>query len=172
MSSSRPTLARALRRPAPYSFWRAGLERRAGPVPLQDWLVEQANLRGFHGAYNRADPTGPVDPELTLEDIVVALLAPQAPAEGRIFKLVLRILQSGKVDGRHLAWLARRELAEPVLFWLLVRVPEVERTDAVRGIRASLGGPPRGYADLDYDYDPTRLVRRPFRRDPWPTRRS
>jgi hypothetical protein len=170
MSWLHPTLAHALHRPAPYSFWRASLQLRAGQRPLQDWLVEQANLRGFHGAYNREGPSGPLDRELTLEEIVVALCAPQAPAEGRVFKLVVRILQSGRVDARHLTWLARREMAGSVLWWLLDLVPAGERTPSLTAIVAVFGGPPRGYRGLDYDYDPQRLVRQPFKREqPWRT---
>ncbi|MBI5548286.1 MAG: hypothetical protein HY901_30770 [Deltaproteobacteria bacterium] len=170
MSWLHPTLAHALHAPAPFSFWRAALQRRAGARPLQDWLVEQANLRGFLGAYNRQEPSGALDGDLTLEDIVVALCAPQAPAEGRVFKLVLRILQSGRLDLRHLAWLARREMATPVLWWLLERIPDAERTPPVQATILALGGPPRGYRGLDYDYDPQRLVRRPYQREqPWRT---
>jgi hypothetical protein len=164
MSWLHPTLGHSLRRPAPFSFWRLGLERRAGGRPLQDWLVEQANLRGYRGAYNREGSSGPLEPTLTLEEIVVGLCAPQAPAEGRIFKLVLRILQSGKVDAARLLALARREMATPVLWWLLEVTPASERSAPVEELRSAFAGPPRGYRALDFDYDSQRLVRRPYRR--------
>lgn len=171
MSWLHPTLADSLRRPAPFSFWRLALERRARPRAVQDWLVEQANLRGFLGAYNR-ELAGAPDDLLTLEEIVVGLCAPQALAEGRIFKLVLRIIQSGRLDSRRLAWLARRELAVPVLWWLLELTPGSERTAPVEELRQRFQTPPRGYRGLEFDYDPQRLLRRPSRREAWPTLRK
>jgi hypothetical protein len=151
--------------PAPRSVWRRALMARTGGRPVDAWLIRQANLRGFHGAYV-VDEDAPIDAALTLEDIVVALCAPQAPAEGRTFKLVLRIVQSGRLDLRHLRWLARKEKAERILHWLMSQVPESERTPPVAALLEALGGEPRGARPVRYRYDPTRLIRRPFRRTP------
>lgn len=156
------TFAALCSQPAHRSFWRAGLAQRSGSLPTDEWLVEQANLRGFFGAFGRDAPTTPVDPTLTLEDIVCGLLQPHGPADGRLFKLVLRILQSGKVAPDRLAALARRERAEHLLAWLLERVPDPERTPEVVAIAQAIGTP-RGYRPPAMDYDASRLVRRPFR---------
>jgi hypothetical protein len=135
-------------------------------------LVEQANLRGFFGAFGPDAPKGPIDESLTLEEIVCGLLAPQGPADGRLFKLVLRILQSGRVDPTNLALLARRERADHVLVWLLAGVPAVERNPAIDAVASTMGCP-RGHRPPRFDYDMNRLLRRPFRREeaPWTRRR-
>lgn len=147
--------------PPHWSAWRRALQRRAHPHPLDDWLIEQANLRGFYGAFV-AEPSGaPLDERLSLEDIVVGLCQPHAPADARALKLVLRILQSGRVDPRHLAWLARKERADAVLHWFLDLVPAPERTRELDTIATLFAEPPRGYRPPDYDYDPQRLIRRP-----------
>lgn len=160
MSAER-TLAAVQRRPVPRSFWRSRIEERAAPLSAHEYLIDEANLRGFWGAFRLETPDRPADAALSLEDIVVGLLAPQAPADARAFKLVLRILQSGRCDPRVLLLRARREGAAPALFWPLELVPEGEANDAVRDLRRAFPGPPRGYRPLDYRYDPRRLIRRP-----------
>lgn len=160
-----PTLGDITGQPPPRSVWRLALGRRAGPEPLDRYLIRQANARGFHGAYVAAGEPAPLDPALTLEDIIVGLCAPQSPADGRVFKLVLRIVQSGSLDLDHLLWLARKEKADRILYWILERTPDVERTAEVQALLSRFGGPPRGARPVLYDYDPTRLIRRPFRRD-------
>jgi hypothetical protein len=155
------SLAQICRQPAPRSLWYHRLRQRAGQAPVHAWLIEQANLRGFHGAYNAHSYSAQVDPELTLEDILVGLLSPQAPADGRTFKLVVRILQSGKVDAQRLALQARRERAEGVLHWLLHLVPSTEHTPALVALQEKFATPPRGDRGVRYTYDAERLVRRP-----------
>ena len=135
---------------------------RTGGLPLDVWLVEQSNLRGFYGAFGRNPPTTELDPALTLEAIVVGLLLPHGPADGRLLKLVVRILQSGRVDPMRLAFLARRERADAVLAWLLDKVPPAERTDPVTAIALQVSHP-RGPRAPDLRYDANRLIRRPFR---------
>jgi hypothetical protein len=149
--------------PAHRSFWRSRLEARAGDVPLDDWLVEQANLRRLYGAF-QARPSGAArDGALTLEDIVVGLCQPHAPADARTLKLVVRILQSGRVNPPRLAWMARKERAHFVLFWLLSIVPTEERNQALEAVAAQFCNTPRGYREPRYRYDPRRLVRRQAR---------
>jgi len=137
------------------------LERRAGVLRLYDWLVAQANLRGFHGAFSRIELPD-IDAELSLEELVVGLCQPHTPADGRLFKLVLRLLQSPDIDPARLAFLARRERAGHVLRWLLDRVPPEENTPSVTACSEAIGAP-RGYRPPVYVYDARRLTRRPFR---------
>lgn len=166
------TFAEKTRQPAHRSLWRRVLEDRAGALVVQDYLVEQANLRGHRGAWSRIREGATVDGSLDLEDIVVGLLMPHAPVEGRVVKLVLRILQSGDVEPGKLVLRARRERAVAGLHWILQMVPEGERTEAVVAVERALGGEPRGYRPPDYDYDPRRLIRRRFSKDElWKTRR-
>lgn len=166
------TLAASCGTPAHRSFWYEGLARRAGGSSVQDYLVSQANRRGFRGAFGPAPIDGPIDEGLGVEEIVVGLCAPQAPLEGRVFKLILRILQSGEAQPVRLQWFARRERADHVLFWLLQRVPEPEKNDAVREIQGRFASPPRGYRPPRYNYDPARLLRRPaLGAKAWSTRR-
>jgi len=47
-------------------------------------------VRGFLGASGREIPTRAADPRLTNEDLIVALLSPEALVDGRIFKLIVR----------------------------------------------------------------------------------
>ncbi|MHB8876652.1 MAG: hypothetical protein ACYC8T_23400, partial [Myxococcaceae bacterium] len=94
-----------------------------------------------------------------LEDIVVGLLAPQAPAEARVFKLVVRMLQSGRLELDRLLFRAKRERALGPLYWLVWQIPNEERTAAVGALLARLAVPPRGYRALRFRYDPQRLVR-------------
>jgi hypothetical protein len=165
MSLDRPTLAHMSRLPAHRSLWYASLVRRAAAAPVHDWLVEQANLRGFFGAYGSQSYADSPDPSLELEEVIVGLLAPQAPADGRTLKLVVRMLQSGQVNADRLRHWARRERAEGILYWLLDLVPQEELTPELIEIRAHFTKPPRGHRGVEYAYDPQRLVRRPATRD-------
>jgi hypothetical protein len=166
-------IADACGEPPLRSFWYRTLVRRAGTRPVHDWLVEQANLRGFYGAFGPSEVVGAHDPSLSLEEVVVALVAPLAPVDGRTFKLVVRILQSGRVDARRLHWLARRERADRLLHWLLELVPREERNDALEAVAAPFAMPPRAYRAPSIVYDARRLVRRVAGRgDLWRTRPS
>ncbi|MBI3180712.1 MAG: hypothetical protein HYZ28_01070 [Myxococcales bacterium] len=154
------TLGEIARQPAPRSFWRQRLALRASPTSVEDYLVDEANLRGFWGAYRREPSSRGIDGLLRLEEIVVGLMAPQAPAEPRHLKLVLRILQSDAVEARRLWLLAKREKAEDTLRWLLQNLPVEERTPRTEALmqqapRPRAPRPPR----LDYDF--RRLIRRP-----------
>lgn len=51
------TFAEAFRDTAPRSFWFESLRKRAGSVPLVDWLVGQLNARGYRGTDFLYDPT-------------------------------------------------------------------------------------------------------------------
>lgn len=155
------TFAAHSAQPPHRSLFLAELQRKAGGVPLDEWLVAQANARGYLGAYGplSLDP----EPHLAAEEILVALLMPHGLADGRLFKLVLRMIQSGRLDLPRLHLMAKRERADGVLWWLLERVPDEERGDEVRNLHRLIGGPPRGYRPLALDYDARRLVRRPFR---------
>lgn len=156
------TFGEVSRQPAPRSFWRKALERRASPQRLEDWLVDQANLRGFWGAFRREPPAMASDQDLALEELVVALLSPQSVAETRHFKLALRILQSGRCDPTRLWRLARREKAEDLLNWLLQGLPDSERFPAIR-LLLDAAPPQRAPRPPDIHYDFGRLVRRPAR---------
>ncbi len=125
---------------------------------MTDWLIAQANGRGFHGAFVTIEAS--IDHALCLEDLVVGLLMPHAELDARIIKLVVRILQSGQVDAPKLAFRARRERADLALAWVLDLVPESERNAATRLIAASLR-PPRGATPVRFNYDTGRLIRRP-----------
>ncbi|MGQ0507195.1 MAG: hypothetical protein ACT4TC_17945 [Myxococcaceae bacterium] len=158
------SLSEALRQTMPRSLWRERLSTRASPLPVHEYLIDEANLRGFFGAFREQTPQREVDSSLDIEDVVVGLLEPQAPLEGRIFKLVLRILQSGKVSAPKLLLRAKRERADFALCWLLRLVPQPERNEAV-GLLNEQIREPRAYRGLDYRYDPQRLIRRPARKD-------
>ncbi|MBT3220422.1 MAG: hypothetical protein HN348_15150 [Proteobacteria bacterium] len=165
------TLGHVASQPPHHSFWRSDLERRA--TPLQDYLISQANVRGFMGAWSAGPVSTLIDHDLTLEEIVVGLCTPHSPAEARVFKLLLRILQSGRIDVDRLHWLARRERAQFVLHWLTLQVPEGERNDEFQKVAKPFEAPPRGYRPLTFNYDGRRLIRRPWRmEDGWPTQRS
>ncbi|HEY8211845.1 MAG TPA: hypothetical protein VIG99_30395 [Myxococcaceae bacterium] len=159
------TFGAAARQPAHRSLWFARLRRRAGDVPVDDWLIRQANLRGFHGVYLRDPPEVPLDPELSLEEIVVGLVSPAAPLDGRVIKLVARLLQRGAVNVDRLLYLARAERAEAPLYWLSHHVPEPERTGALAALAQHWIRPPRGFRGIRYEYDFDRLIRRPASRD-------
>src|SRR5262245_20971240 len=98
--------------PAHRSFWFDRLRRSACGLPVEDWLIQQANFRGFCGVYLRDPPQIPVEPRLSLEEIVVGLVSPAARLDGRVIKLVTRILQSDTVQVARLLHLARAERAE------------------------------------------------------------
>lgn len=132
---------------------------------MDDWLIRQGNLRGFHGVYLRDPPQIPLDPALSLEEIVVGLVAPAARLDGRVIKLVARILQSDAVNVERLLHLARAERAEAPLYWLAHHIPESERTGALVGLAGHWTRPPRGFRGIKYAYDFERLVRRPASRD-------
>ena len=144
------------------SFFRDRLRRLAGDQPLDDWLVEEANVRGHHGAVGRAVPERPRTGGLSDEALIVALLMPQTPADGRLFKLVTRMLQRATIEAKALWFLARKERADRLLFWLLQLVPPVERTAGVEAVwAAAIQVPPRGYRGVRFNYDGSRLLRRP-----------
>lgn len=166
MKSTYPTYREAARQPAHRSLFREALARRARPAgdadPVHEYLIDQANLRGFHGAYSGRADLGTLDAALTLEEIIVGLLQPHAPAEGRVLKLVVRMLQSGQVDPDRLLFLARREIATGVLAWLVDLVPAAERNEHLERLGAMLRRhPPRHARPPNVRYDPRRLVRRP-----------
>jgi len=123
--------------------------------------VAQANLRGFYGAFNVDLADVALDESLGLADIVVGLMLPHAHVDGRLFKLVLRLVQYGQIDASHLIWLARKERASGALCWLLTLTPASERNACVVDVLAGLRSL-RAERSLDYDYDPERLVRRPY----------
>lgn len=128
--------------------------------PVLDWLVDQANLRGFCGAVN-AVARSELYPGLSIEEIVVGCLTPDAVADGRVLKLVVRILQSNDVDVPGLLLLARRERAERLLYWLVGGTPEEERTGALPRLCDHFEAlPPRGYVPVRYAYDFGRLRKR------------
>lgn len=157
------TFASAARLPLHWSaFWAELCRRAGGPGEVTNWLIAQANARGFHGAFVSREET--VDPWLGLEDLVVGLLMPHAELDARVLKLVVRLLQSTRLDGAKLAFRARRERADMALAWLLELVPPSERNEAVANIARALR-PPRSPAIVRFNYDPQRLVRRPASKD-------
>lgn len=161
-----PTYGESARQPAHRSFFRQALVRRARPVAqgqdsVHEYLIDQANLRGFLGAFSNRDDLGELDPELCLEAIVVGLLQPHAPAEPRVVKLVVRVLQSGRVDPEHLLLLARRERALPALAWALDLIPPPERNEAILDLEERMRrNPPRDPRRPRIRYDARRLLRR------------
>ncbi|MEW5742664.1 MAG: hypothetical protein AB1938_27350 [Myxococcota bacterium] len=156
-----PTLGTLSANPAHRSFFRARLQRLAGPRLLDDWLVEEANVRGYLGAVGAHVPERAPTAELSDADLVVALLMPHNVVDGRLFKLVVRLLQRAPIDPR-LLWLrARRERADRVLYWLLNLVPESERTPPLLALREACPTPPRGFRGVQFNYSSARLLRRP-----------
>lgn len=128
---------------------------------MHEYLVDQANLRGFLGAYSARGPRGTIDPELSLEDIVVGLLQPHAPAEVRIIKLVVRILQHPALEVSRLLFYARRERALDPLAWIVAPIPDVERTATIDALTEALAAnPPRAPRPPSLRYDPSRLIRK------------
>lgn len=158
MVSAPPTFADAARVPLHWSeFWHRLSRLAGGPTQVTNWLIAQANARGFHGAVvNREEA---VDASLGLEDLVVGLLMPHAELDARVIKLVVRLLQSTQLDAAKLVFRARRERADIALAWVLSLVPEGELTAPVVAV-ARLLRRPRGDAQVRFNYDPQRLVRR------------
>ncbi len=133
-------------------------------MDVHEYLVDQANRRGFLGAFSTRSDVGALDPNLELEDLVVGLLQPEAPAEVRVVKLVVRMLQSGRLDAKKLWLRARRERADRTLAWVLRLIPESEQNAEIRDLLVELDThPPREVREPDVRYDPTRLVRRKAR---------
>lgn len=159
-----PTFGELSANPAHRSIFRDRLQRLAGSRQLDDWLLEEANVRGNFGAVGPASPRSPT-PGLTDEALIVALLMPHTPADGRLFKLVVRMVQRLPLLPGDLWFLARRERADRVLYWLLQRVPSSERNDRVLEVLAAQPRPPRGYVGLRFNYDAARLLRRPATRE-------
>ena len=164
------TFAEAFRDTAPRSFWFESLRKRAGDVPLVDWLVGQLNARGFRGAWTTFEVSA--DASLSTEELVVALTSPRAPADGRVLKLLVRLFQSGTVDPERLAFLARREGATRVLHWLFSIVPDEQRTPELQAVADRFQKPPRGYRGTDFLYDPGRLLRKKGGDRPWQRKQS
>ena len=165
MRVKRPTYAERAHTMIHRSFFRLALARNARPVPsgqdaVHEHLIDQANLRGYRGAYSDRTDLGIEDSGLSDEDIVVGLLHPAAPTEGRVLKLVLRMLQSGRLDLRRLHLRARRERALANLAWLVERIPAEERTPSILQLEALLREHPPRERRPTLDYDPSRLRRR------------
>ena len=159
--SQDPTFGSLSANPAHRSFFRERLRRLAGERALDEWLVEEANVRGYLGAVGLTVPDRPPTPNLPDESLVVALLMPHTIADGRLFKLVIRLLQRARLDPDALWFQAKRERADRVLYWLLNLVPEPERTGSVAEAISACPGEPRGYRGLRFNYDGHRLTRRP-----------
>jgi hypothetical protein len=153
-----PTFSERARSTRHRSFFRERLQRLAGERSLTDWLVEEANVRGYFGAMGVEVPQRPPTPGLRDEALVAALLMPHAVLDVRLFKLVIRLLQRGTVDKERLWLEARKERADSTLYWLLQQVPAAERTPEL--LRVLPSAPPRGYRPLPIDYDGRRLLRR------------
>ncbi len=163
MVSAPPTFAEAARIPLHWSaFWHRLSQSAGGSSQVTNWLIAQANARGFHGAFVNREQA--VDASLGLEDLVVGLLMPHAELDARVIKLVVRLLQSTQLDAAKLVFRARRERADIALAWVLNLVPEGELTAPVVGV-AKLFRKPRGDAHVRFNYDPQRLVRRPATKD-------
>ncbi len=160
-----PTFAERARATLHRSLFRERLQRRAGGVPLVDWLVEEANVRGHFGATTLTVPERAPAASLSDEELIAALLMPHGELDVRLFKLVLRMIQRGALEPRRLWLEARKERADPVLFWLLQQVPAEERTAEVERVVAAHPLPPRGYRPLPIQYDARRLLRRPATRE-------
>jgi hypothetical protein len=160
------TFASAERVPLHWSlFWDGLCHRAGGHGALTNWLIAQANARGFLGAIvDQTAARAPVDGSLALEDLMVGLLMPHAELDARIVKLVVRMLQSGQFDGAKLAFRARRERADVALAWVLSLVPPEEQNESLAAVSRALR-PPRGFAQVNFNYDPQRLVRRPATKD-------
>lgn len=171
MMSAPPTFADAARVPLHWSaFWHRLCQRAGAPTQVTNWLIAQANARGFHGAFvNREEA---LDASLGVEDLVVGLLMPHAELDVRVIKLVVRLLQSTELDAAKLVFRARRERADIALAWVLRLVPEGELTASVVGVAERLPRP-RGDAHVRFNYDPQRLVRRAATKDHlWRAKRS
>jgi hypothetical protein len=166
MASRIATYGRKARQPEHRSFFRESLAARARPVAdgqdrVHEFLIDQANLLGFFGAFSDRDDCGLRDAEVGCEEIVVGLLQPHAPAELRILKLVLRILQSDRVKPERLLLLARRERALATLDWFLHIIPDPEKNPAIERLQGQLNQrPPRAPRWPEVRYDARRLLRK------------
>lgn len=145
--------------PAHRSFFRERLCRLAGSDALEDWLLEEANARGYFGAVGREPVSRAATPGLDDEDLIVALLMPHAEVDARLFKLIVRMLQRAPIEPGRLWLRARRERADLALWWLLSQVPTSEQTGAIPALL--MVTPPRSYRPLAWDYDPRRLLKKP-----------
>jgi hypothetical protein len=155
------TFAEVTRQLAHRSLFRERLAREAAATSVDQWLVEEANLRGWFGATGTSMPDRAPCAWLTHERLVVGLLMPHGPLDVRLFKLVLRVLQSGALSPRVLWLEARKERAAATLYWLLQQVPDEERTPSLEAIASAQPAPPRGYLPLPIEYDARRLIKRP-----------
>ncbi len=136
------------------------LARRALGADAHEYLIDQANLRGYVGAWTARDH-GTLDASLGLEEIVVGLLHPEAPIEARVLKLLVRMLQSGDLDLPRLHLVARRERALAHLAWLVALIPPPERSEPVCTLEALIAArPPRQDVRPTYEYAPDRLLGR------------
>jgi hypothetical protein len=155
------TYAEKLSSPAHRSFFRDALSARSNRESVHEYLIDQANLRGFLGAFSDRSDLGEPDPTLEIEDIVVGLLQPHAPAEARVVKLVVRILQAQRIDAKRLLFRARRERADTTLAWIIGLVPVEEQRGAIVELQRELRArPPRDTRRPAIRYDPRRLVPR------------
>jgi len=159
------TLGALSRQAPPRSLWYERIARDAGAQGAHDWLIEEANLRGFYGAYVASPSRSQPASGLCNEAIIVGLLAPQVEADARTLKLVLRMLQSGRIDNAKLRWWMRKERSHCALYWLWSLVPPSEMNDALRALAPLFVHPPRGYQGNAFVYDPSRLKRRPLTRE-------
>jgi hypothetical protein len=76
-------------------------------------------------------------------------------------KLVLRILQSARVDLDRLLLSAKRERALPVLAWFSQIIPTEEINEPIAALQAKLmSDPPRDRRRPDLRYSPARLLGR------------
>lgn len=143
------------------SFFRERLQRLAGERKLEDWLVDEANVRGYLGAVGQRISDRAPTPNLADADLIVALLMPHSEVDGRLFKLVVRMLQRAAIVPSVLWFRARRERADVVLYWLLKLVPEGERSPLIVALMECCPTPPRGYQGVRFNYSSARLLRRP-----------
>jgi hypothetical protein len=90
---------------------------------------------------------------------------PHSQVDGRIFKLVVRMLQRATIDPGHPWFHARRERAGRVLYWLLNLVPVTERTERFVALMELCPAPPRGSSGVRFNYSSARLLRRPATRE-------
>lgn len=159
------TFAERASQTAHRSFFRERWERFASPRPLVDWLVEEANVRGYFGVTTLHVPERAPTPGLSDEELVAALLMPHGPLDVRLFTLVVRMIQRGRMEPSRLWLEARKERADSTLYWLLQLVPTEERTPSLKHMAAAQPRPPRGYRPLPIVYDARRLVRRAATRE-------
>lgn len=166
MKAALESYGQKARVPAHVSFFRRRLAARARPAaagqdPVHEYLIDQANLRGYLGAFSDRDDLGALDPELSREEILVGLLQPHAPADLRAVKLVVRMLQAPDLDVPRLVLLAKRERALENLGWVVSLVPQPELIGSLRPLKQRLEAtPPRDPRRPQINYSPDRLLRR------------